>query len=223
MIESTARNRIGNGRVERWRAWARALTGAGVMRRRAPLAMALVRRSRTARWIAQRNVVSQHCTGNLSILVQPRLQLAVYRPQSWNNQVRNSVLVTTPGVTRSRTVTVRHSESAAPIALQHRWTLAEERTQSKTLLREIVERTCRIEERVRVERRLVARTAPAPATGSDAQDIARRSGPDWWKDAAPQISKPAATPAVNVNEIAETVMRRLDQRVSAWRERMGRM
>jgi hypothetical protein len=119
--------------------------------------------------------------------------------------------------------TIREAAAPAPLDLVHRWSFREQRTQSKTLLREIVERTRRLEERVRVEKRLVARGASL-AAATEQQEADRRAGPDWWKSDAPMRSpRPPALPALNVEQITETVMRRLDQRVSAWRERMGRV
>jgi hypothetical protein len=209
--------------ASRWRAWARALTGTGVTRRRAPLQMALLRRSRAAVWIAQRSVMSRYFGGSRSIVMQPRLQLAFHQTGSWNSLMRSSVTALSSDAPWTRLAILRQSDPAAPVDLQHRWTLRDERSQSKTLLREIVERTRRLEERVRVDKRLVARAVHSPAADAQAQDDLRRSGPDWWKEPAAQPARTAPAAAVNVNEIAESVMRRLDQRVSAWRERMGRM
>jgi hypothetical protein len=191
------------------------------MRRRAPLQMALVRRARTALWIAQRSFAAQHFAANQSIVVNPLLRFSLYQQQSWNSVLRNSVVA--GAVMPTRMVTVRQSDPTVTADVRQYRTLHEQRTQSRTLLREIVERTRRLEERVRVEKRLVARAGPSPAAASEAQDVMRRSGPDWWKEPAQAPVRPAAAPAVNVNEIADKVMRQLDQRVTAWRERMGRM
>jgi hypothetical protein len=223
MNGSTPRIRIGKGLTSRWREWARALAGARVTRRRAPLQLAFLRRSRTAVWIAQRNVKSQHFAGSRSIVVKPLLQLALHQQRLWNSVVRTSVVGPSSEAPAARVAAVRQADPGAPVDLRHRWTVREERTQSRTLLRDIVERTRRLEEKVRVDKRLVARAAPSPAAAAQAQEDLRRAGPDWWKEPTAHSVRPAPAPAVNINEIAETVMRRLDHRVSAWRERMGRM
>lgn len=120
-------------------------------------------------------------------------------------------------------VIVRETGTPTPVDLIHRWTRRDQRMQSITLAREIVERSRRLEERVRVEKRLAAR-GPAPVAITEQQEAARRAGPDWWKTDPPSRGvRPVPAPPVNVDQIAETVMRRLDQRVSAWRERTGRI
>jgi hypothetical protein len=185
--------------------------------------MALARRARTSIWIARHNVVTPQFASNASIEVRPVLQLALHWSRSVSSLYRSSVVNASISA-HSSVVASPSADPAARADQQHRWTRHEEPTDSRTLMREIVERTRRLEERVRVEKRLALRSAPSTAAVAEAQDAARRSGPDWWKwEPAQQAARPAPAPAVNINEIAETVMRRLDNRVTAWRERMGRM
>jgi hypothetical protein len=232
MNGSTPRNKIGNrrqallaDRPRRWRDWARAIAGSpGITRRRAPLQMALLRRARAATWIAQRNLFLHHSASNSSIVVKPLLRLSLHWTRTAASFTRSSLSATAADPAPAAPIAIRETAPVAPIDLIHRWTLREQRSQSQTVMREIVDRTRRLEERVRVEKRLVARGTPSPAAIAEQQDAARRSGPDWWKSDPPARGiRPPAAPAVNVDQIAETVMRRLDQRVSAWRERMGRM
>jgi hypothetical protein len=228
MNGSIPRIKIGNS--GRWRAWARVIAGArfsgrhGVTRRRGPLQMALLRCRRIAFWIAQRNILSQHFADGAPVLGRHQLRLALHWSSPLARILRTTRTVNTPLAFVGRMVTGERPAERAPADSSHIRTLQGEQTQTKTLLREIVDRTRRIEERVRVEKLLAARGVPSAAASAEVRELRRRSGPDWWKsEPAAQQQRPAATSAVNVDQIAETVMRQLDHRVNAWRERMGRI
>jgi hypothetical protein len=231
----THRNRSGNqrqtlmtDRPRRWRAWARAIAGTlpvggrRITRRCAPLKLAL-RRSRALAWIVQRNTLVRPSARNNWVVMKPVLRLSL----QWTRAANLSRGL--QPATRGKTTPAlpESSPGGIPVAaadLIHRWTFGKQITHSRTLLREIVERTRRLEDRIRVEKRMVARGVTATAVVREQQDAAHRAGPDWWKSESPMRSARAApSPAINVDEIAETVMQRIDHRIRAWRERMGRM
>ena len=191
-------------------------------RRRGPLEMALLRRTRIACWITQRNILFINCEENSPVLTAIRLQLASH----WSSPLA-SIIGASGGhsFTWNRPAKGLEQKTAAEgtpsVDIQM---LHTEQRHSRSLLRELSERTRRIEERVRVEKRIVIRGQGSTNASAEAQELRRRMGPDWWKPettAQRQRSAPAA--AMNVDQIAETVMRKIDHRVSAWRERMGRI
>jgi hypothetical protein len=53
---------------------------------------------------------------------------------------------------------------------------------------------------------------------------ARRSGREWWNNPgnSQSVRQSIAPQSVNVEQITENVLRQLDRRVDAWRERTGR-
>jgi hypothetical protein len=170
-----------------------------------------------------RNPVTQNFVYDASMRTGPVLHLALNWSSPMARILRTSSMVNSPFTFVDRTV-VEQGSAAAGNDVEVLATLQEEKIQSKALLREIVERTRRIEERVRVDKKLAAKSAAPEAVSAESQELRRRTGPDWWKsEPAEQTRRAAATPAVNVDQIAESVMRRLDNRVSAWRERMGRI
>jgi len=216
-------------RAGRWRAWAGAIVGSfptgrsGITRRRAPVKLAL-RRSRLIASIMQRNIFLHQFAKNNWIVVKPVLCLSLHWARTTASFNRTLAWTTPAETSLGMTETVQRAVPAATLDLIHRWSLREQRTQSRSLLREILERTRRLEERTRLEKRLVVRGAAASSVASSEQeDAARRAGPDWWKPGTPMHSPYAAQAlTVDVDQVTETVMRRIDQRVSAWRERTGR-
>jgi hypothetical protein len=193
----------------------------GVKRRRGPLEMALLRRVRFGSWIAWRNVLFVNLNENSPVYNAARLQLAIH----WS-----SLFYATPAnppvhsVSLDRSPLLPERKAFELVASTGIPTLSIEQRLSRSLLQELSDRTRRIEERVHVERRLVARERGSSNVSAEAQELRRRMGPDWWRSepAAPrQINSPSAP--VNVEQIAETVMRQIDHRVSAWRERTGRI
>jgi hypothetical protein len=91
-------------------------------------------------------------------------------------------------------------------------------------LRQVTERNRRIEERTATRELVVVRQPSSRAMDVSAE---RQHPPSAWPPEAfspPAWSRPPiAPPAPDVDRIAENVMRLLDRRVGAWRERMGRM
>jgi hypothetical protein len=183
--------------------------------------MALLRRTRLASWIALRNILSVNLAENLPVFNAVRLRLVIYSffPHTsipGNVSGRSFAQDRSPMLLELMTTTEANSAAYE--------TLYTEQRHSRSLLRELSERTRRIEERVRVEKRLVLRERGSTNVSAEALELRRRMGPDWWRadtTAQRQHATPAA--AVNVDQIAETVMRQIDHRVSAWRERTGRI
>jgi hypothetical protein len=217
-----------SGRSQRWRAWARSFVlarpfaGFNVLRRRGPVAMALRRRGRTVLWMPRFTILNRRFEGSRSISFEPRISLTLAVPAMTFHRTLGAPIRPFAFITALHSTQANPSDSIAyrgslPIRL-------EQSVVPQTLLQEIATRTRRIEERVRVEIVMAVRTSTAHAVAAaEAQDLSRRSGPDWWKAQPPARPHGAATvPTVNVDEIAENVMRRLDQRVTAFRERMGR-
>jgi hypothetical protein len=186
--------------------------------------MALVRRTRAAAWIIQQTVVHQHIAGNQSILLRPVIRLALHAP----SPVERILL---------RATSLKTIESPAPTSaqspqnvtavqtltlLRHRTARVEERT-GQVIRKEIVQRTRRMEDHVSLRTKFVKRGVAADTAPNRAQTTIRPDGPDWWKGPPPAYSpSQPLLPAVNMDQITETVLRQLDRRVGAWRERMGR-
>lgn len=218
--------RITIGSTGRWRSWAKALAASrpskrpGVICRRGPLEMALLRRTRLASWIALRNILSVNFEENFPIFNAVRLRLAIHWPSPLASILGN---VSGHSFAQDRSPMLLELKTTETNSAAYQ-TLYSEQRHSRSLLRELSERTRRIEERVRVEKRLVAREHGSTNVSAEAQELRRRMGPDWWRsDASAQRQRATPAAAVNVDQIAETVMRQIDHRVSAWRERTGRI
>jgi hypothetical protein len=94
---------------------------------------------------------------------------------------------------------------------------------AKTTLREIVERTRRVEERALATPRLALRSKQIEMeVRAAARQVPKALSDDWWKPEPESTRRHPSGPVVNVEQIADSVLRQLNHRVSAWRERMGR-
>jgi hypothetical protein len=94
---------------------------------------------------------------------------------------------------------------------------------SAEFLRLALERTRRVEHRVSTREFVLVRAPGARGAGS-AEENGRT--PTHWtaeNSGVPAYPRPLAAPPVNVDQIADTVMRQLDRRIGSWRERMGRL
>jgi hypothetical protein len=129
---------------------------------------------------------------------------------------------------RSDTVHER-SWAAATLRVQRQLTLEfrQKRDLARQLARLILNRNERREERS-LAREVVFVHASRPA-GAQPQRVdagALHAGRMWppSRSAFAGRAEPHAAPAlaVNIDQIAETVMRQLDRRIESWRERMGR-
>lgn len=219
--------RITIGSTGRWPSWAKALAASrpsrrpGVIRRRGPLEMALRRRTRLASWFALRNILSVNLEEQFPVFNAVRLRLALYWSSPFASIPGN---VSGRSFAQDRSPMLLELKTTTEVNLAADQTLYTEQRNSRSLLRELSERTRRIEERVRVEKRLVIREHGSTNISAEAQELRRRMGPDWWRgDATAQRQRATPAAAVNVDQIAETVMRQIDHRVSAWRERTGRI
>jgi hypothetical protein len=182
--------------------------------------MALLRRVRFASWTTRSNILFVNFDGTFPTFNAVRLRLAIHWSSSPGSLTGNQ---RGHSFERERSLLLRASTSE-PVSSAAFETIHTEQLHTRSLLRELSDRTRRIEERVRVEKRLVARERGSTNVSAEAQELRRRMGPDWWKSdptAQRQLHTPAA--AVNVDQIAEKVMRQIDHRVSAWRERTGRI
>jgi hypothetical protein len=213
------------GACERWRNWASVLAGRGAsVRRRDPLELRLLRRQRN--WLITRHHHA-HSTMNLRAEMQFAIASNITQQFYPQNFVR-----------RPESPAFRFVQAAPPFAARRQEAGAGERRaivsaggpdtspQTQSLMRLIVDRTQRIEERVMRRELVVARAASAPVA-SDKVLPHNNRGQEWWQQAsepgAQRQASRAAVQGMNVEQITENVLRQLDRRVGAWRERMGRM
>lgn len=200
------------GNAARWRNWARALSRRGVSRRRSPLSLAFVRRAQMVSWISSwNNVIHKYSVVGGPLSVQANLRVALVGQIVVPVSARAQALANDSAREPAHTSAL---ESTAGQPSKH------------TLLRDIVERTRRIEQRVQVHTHLVSRPT-ANAAGPEVERAlhAKRTSAEWWnQDFGDTRSHPSPPqPTVNVEQITDSVLRQLDRRVGAWRERMGRM
>jgi hypothetical protein len=183
--------------------------------------MALLRRTRLASWIALPNILSVNLEESFPVFNAVRLRLAIHWPSPFASTPSN---VSRHSFAQDRSPMLLELKTTTESNSANYQTLYTEQRHSRSLLRELSERTRRIEERVRVEKRLVLREHGSRSVSAEAHELRRRMGPDWWRadtTAQRQHSTPAA--GVDVDQIAEKVMRQIDHRVNAWRERTGRI
>lgn len=217
MSESTVGTKIGN--CERWRRWALALSGRGaVSRNRAPL---------TLEWMRQFGIRRSRLRlvwgGSLSQRFQTHLSMPLHFQLGW--VFARAVY----GDTRAATYVEgsapvgQAAESAERYAREEKASVQSAAVCSGEFLRVALERTRRVEHRV-VMRELVLARAPGGPSNATVGDSGR--APAHWIGESPGVpahNRTLTAPAVNVEQIADTVMRQLDRRIVSWRERMGRL
>jgi hypothetical protein len=215
--------RIGN--PERWRKWARYLAWRGVTRRRSPLRLSLLRQARGLSSLQSwYRVLHRYSTAlsPLSLIANMRL--------AWSVQPMISAIAAPSGprgalskalATKTALVRPGHPGGVSPRYA----TPAPERGSSQKLLRDIIDRTQRIEQRVSIHSSLVFRNPVSPAGQEPPPMQASRAGDEWWKQSAPGPAARQSAPALtaNLEQITDNVLSRLDRRISTWRERVGRM
>lgn len=205
----------------RWREWARALSNHSVTRRRRPVAFAWLRLMRR---IAPENgrtaITNKQFLAINNISIAPRIQLLI-NPQAHFSRAHSQTFVQTavPVLSPSRelrfnTLSSEPREASAP-AIVH---------SSRTLLRDLTERTKRIEERSAIQTRYTVRAAEQGPADPSRAEAGKRGSEEWWKaETTPRTRPHAASIApINVEQITNNVLNQLDQRIGAWRERMGR-
>jgi hypothetical protein len=202
----------------RWRFWAHALAKTGVVRRRGPLPLALVKRPKSVSFTAV-NVGPklQHFVTSTMLSVHPAIRFAWHahaHTHLSHSFSRNEGQLSAPaGVNAflSRFETVHHQPSPGERVLRP----------AHTLFRNLVERTKRTEERSTVGTRYASLSR---AERGALPEAVKRSSSEWWQpESAPRTrAMPASTPPVNLEQITNNVLSQLDQRIGAWRERMGR-
>jgi hypothetical protein len=106
----------------------------------------------------------------------------------------------------------RFVERQVPVALQPMRMLADHVVH--TSVRPVVR------EKLLVEHRLLS--GPAPSRALKAESIAVESRIVTPREIQTPAATPVRVPDVNIAHIADQVMRQLDHRISAWRERRGR-
>jgi hypothetical protein len=222
--------KIVNG--ERWRGWARLLAqfrraggrsrNSVVTRRKNPLQMAFARRERMSAWIDYHtHVAFRQFRGGDSIDIH---QITRF---SWTTDSALQRIFQRAGIAP---VLANRAEGAGSPNIEHSPALSHQTIHmtlraAKSTFREIVEGKRRIEERAAVATRLALRGKAAELEAlarMPARQISKALSDDWWRPEPESTRHRSAAPAVNVEQIAETVLRQLDQRVTSWRERMGR-
>jgi hypothetical protein len=228
MSESTVGTKIGN--CERWRQWASMLSGRGaVSRRRAPLTLEWMRhfsvrksRLRLIRGGAPVQAFQVH------VSIPLHLQLgSTFAPAAYGDAPATKYIEGSEAAQKAADPIVRYTrveESTSTIKENHsNETERPYASSPSAFLRIALERTQRVEQRVTLRELVLARATGVRSHGTP-QD-SRGAQPHWSSESSgmPAYSRTLPAPPVNVDQIADTVMRQLDRRLVSWRERMGRL
>lgn len=219
MNGSMRARKIGN--ASRWREWARSVARrrntAGrsrsglVNRRRNAIDLALARRARGT-WTANHDhhVVVHPLFSPVSraVSVRTAVQASFFMHTSTAERFEQRVLVRQGALQR-----IEHVGSTSAVA--------------RTIAREIVERTVRIEDTVPLRTHFAApvmaqQQIPETPAALDRQMPARTED-QWWEPGSASPRQRSIAPTINIDHLADTVMRQIDHRIGAWRERMGRV
>jgi hypothetical protein len=215
------------GNAARWRDWARSLAdtrraggrrrGTAVIRRRNSLDLALTRRRRAViRVNFQNHVLHRHLVAGDAASVDPTIQLA------WTiGSPVERILQRASGGNRAERAPAPRQDALVQRYETRQTTFAA----VTTTVRDLTERLRRVEERTGVPARLVLRGAQTELDGqarTAALQAAKLPSGEWWKDETASMRQKPAAPGFNIDQLADTVLRQLDRRVGAWRERMGR-
>jgi hypothetical protein len=111
-----------------------------------------------------------------------------------------------------------------------RWHRRSRRTEERvrTIVRQVVRQTARVEERVRGNMALITRQIQTVVP----QAISTPAAPEHAVASLPVVSgapitpprpDPMSMPGVNLEQLTDQVMRQMDRRMTAWRERHGRI
>jgi hypothetical protein len=223
-------------RFQQWRDWARGLIGRFAPRRRRDyLAFELVRRA--SRWTSLFSSVLElrHPTvppafqPHFALTVGPRFSVvATAPPQTARHTAFRLPPDSRPRIVGSPAIRLvaatrqdpgRHVAPSSPLEL----TVFTTPQRLEKQMREVQERTRRIEERVFSRTFVLARPASL-ASAERSSGTGARPEAEWWQSPAPaEPERPrTAPPAFHLDQIADNVMRQIDRRIGAWRERMGR-
>lgn len=206
----------------KWSEWARSVANRSLSaRRRSAIAMTIAGRAR---------IVSVHHQHRPSVsLFRSDLQLAVNWPHPFTIVSRHAVNCPSPAGIPDRWPGMQplHAQ-AVPSTM----TTLEKRADAQNyyfqtltaLTQRVMARSRRIEERVaRTELVTVSRgTESQSMPGEAGSRHASRTWPQPSTHSTNWTAQPQRTPAVTVEAITDNVMRQLDNRMTAWRERMGR-
>jgi hypothetical protein len=211
----------------RWRDWARSLarlpeTSQAVVRRKQPLQMALLRRARTGARIHRHSHLYQHIAGWSSILFRPTIRLTLNAPSPVTRILRLASMIHAAPYTRPAEAHEADTARVTDTTVLRQKTLRLTDSSVRTVFQQISERTRRLEERVSMRTTFASKTNSSDS--HDAQSRQHRPGSqEWWKSEPSLSPRQPSMPAMNIEQITDTVLRQLDHRVSSWRERMGRV
>lgn len=111
-----------------------------------------------------------------------------------------------------------------------RWHHSSNLTEARvlTIARQVVRQTQRIEERVPGSMALITRQTQATAhqvtsTLATTEHTAAGQPAITGVPTPPWMPHPSPTPAINLEQLTDQVMRQMDRRMTAWRERRGRL
>ena len=210
MNESTAVIR----NPERWRTWARAITARSVMsRHRSSLALQLLLGIRPT--VVRRSSYVFAPSWNWSVDLTVRLQSFAIRPLRPDKMLFTTKKFHDSPVEKGRT---------SPLGIEQAFKAGPIGGEIAMLAQRFSDRARRSEDRVaRTDLVTVARGNADSRHGVERADVPVRSRPEWVEGRA-SWGRPAESPvpAMNVERITENVMRQIDHRLTAWRERMGR-
>jgi hypothetical protein len=183
--------------------------------------MVLLRRARAAARIHRQSFFYRQTGGSRSILFRPVIRLALNAPTPVTRILKT---YSTFPATRAETAELpqRRPAGVTETTLLSYKTFRREERSLQTFFQQIFERTRRWEERVSVRTRFAAKAIPWEAERAQGRPQ-KAASQEWWKAELSSAPRQPSLPAMNIDQIADTVLRQLDRRVGSWRERMGRM
>ena len=131
-----------------------------------------------------------------------------------------------PGQVPRQLVLQRHQRIEAFTRWHHHSKLTEERV--LTIARQVVRQTQRVEERVPGSMALLTRQPQATAHQATSTPVTTEHMAASQPGIAsvpthPWMTNPSPMPAINMEQLTDQVMRQMDRRMTAWRERRGRI
>lgn len=229
MSKSMPAAKIGN--PQRWKSWARSLARRGLAgTRRVAGAMTFLR----PRWNLN---IAAHWHSN-HVTLRPLLQFAfgpfsvapirqtistsaesLHSVATSLSPERSRLHISRPSVIDPRRTLIRAQFMGWPGAIVPGASHAGDK---QTLAGRVIGGVRRVEQRISARTFVVAGGKPSPIPAVTVDSRMERPGPSGTAWAWGSGHERPAPPAVNVDQITENVLRRLDRRVSAWRERTGR-
>jgi hypothetical protein len=216
--------------VDRWRQWARSLASrGGSLRRRSAAPMTLPRMRGPAPGVRNRAVSISARRSDVHVALEWRPSFTFFTRHETPGPaaaaaeaapVRPAILHTLRTLASRESVSWTETPGSAV-----RTTFLETVFARGRGIDERVARTRRIEERVARTELVTVSRSPAPGRSPESEPDRMQPGLSWLRSApgaAAWAGEAQQAPPPSVEAITEHVMRRIDDRITAWRERMGR-